>query len=157
MGSLTYYAYMYLSLFLCLLPVLLIGLAWRFSRAPLKQELPKKSVSLESLHQQVKSLKSEQALQKLKDSFYKHFKICPKDKESLWLDTIQILVASEFFELENAINFGQDLESANPNYQQKISNATGLALKNKEKKDRIGFFRDCRTKPFKRHYQYFRG
>ncbi|WQV01796.1 hypothetical protein KVK74_04105 [Helicobacter pylori] len=133
MGNLTYYAFMYLILFVCLFPVLLVGLVWRLSRPPLKQEMPK-SVSLESLKEQIKNLKSEPALQKLKNSFNERFKICPKDKETLWLETIQNLVASEFFELEDAINFGQELENANPNYQQKIANATGLALKNKKEK-----------------------
>ncbi len=133
MGNLTYYAYMYLILFVCLFPVLLVGLVWRLSRPPLKQEMPK-SVSLESLSEQIKNLKSEPALQKLKNSFNERFKICPKDKETLWLETIQNLVASEFFELEDAINFGQELENANPNYVQKIANATGLALKNKKEK-----------------------
>ncbi len=133
MGNLTYYAYMYLILFVCLFPVLLVGLVWRLSRPPLKQEMPK-GVSLESLSEQIKNLKSEPALQKLKNSFNERFKICPKDKETLWLETIQNLVASEFFELEDAINFGQELENANPNYAQKIANATGLALKNKKEK-----------------------
>ncbi|WP_033771536.1 hypothetical protein [Helicobacter pylori] len=133
MGNLTYYAFMYLILFACLFPVLLVGLFWRLSRPPLKQEMPK-SVSLESLSEQIKNLKSEPALQKLKNSFNERFKICPKDKETLWLETIQNLVASEFFELEDAINFGQELENANPNYAQKIANATGLALKNKKEK-----------------------
>ncbi|EQD88877.1 hypothetical protein KVK26_02980 [Helicobacter pylori] len=133
MGNLTYYAFTYLILFVCLFPVLLVGLFWRLSRPPLKQEMPK-SVSLESLKEQIKNLKSEPALQKLKNSFNERFKICPKDKETLWLETIQNLVSSEFFELEDAINFGQELENANPNYQQKIANATGLALKNKKEK-----------------------
>ncbi|AGT73913.1 hypothetical protein HPSA20_0675 [Helicobacter pylori SouthAfrica20] len=133
MGNLTYYAFMYLILFACLFPVLFVGLVWRLSRPPLKQEMPK-SVSLESLSEQIKNLKSEPALQKLKNSFNERFKICPKDKETLWLETIQNLVSSEFFELEDAISFGQELENANPNYQQKIANATGLALKNKKEK-----------------------
>ncbi|WQS13563.1 hypothetical protein KVC03_03390 [Helicobacter pylori] len=134
MGNLAYYAYMYLILFVCLLPVLLVGLAWRLSRASLKPEMPNKSLSLEDLSEQVKNLKSESALEKLKNSFNERFKICPKDKETLWLETIQNLVASEFFELESAINFGQELENANPSYAQKIANATGLALKNKKEK-----------------------
>ncbi|GAA6802968.1 hypothetical protein HpCHN86_06650 [Helicobacter pylori] len=134
MGNLIYYAYMYLILFICLLPVLLVGLVWRLSRPPLKQNLPNKSLSLENLNEQIKNLKSAPALEKLKNNFNERFKICPKDKETLWLETIQKLVASEFFELEDAINFGQELENANPNYQQKIANATGLALKNKKEK-----------------------
>ncbi|WQS08589.1 hypothetical protein KVE43_03200 [Helicobacter pylori] len=134
MGNLAYYAYMYLILFVCLLPVLLVGLAWRFYRTSLKPEMPNKSLSLEDLSEQVKNLKSESALEKLKNSFNERFKICPKDKETLWLETIQNLVASEFFELESAINFGQELENANPSYAQKIANATGLALKNKKEK-----------------------
>ncbi|GAA7798780.1 hypothetical protein JP0178_14940 [Helicobacter pylori] len=134
MGNLIYYAYMYLILFVCLLPVLLMGLAWRFFRPPLKQNIPNKSLSLEDLSEQIKNLKSAQALEKLKNSFNERFKICPNDKETLWLETIQNLVASEFFELEDAINFGQELESANPSHAQKIANATGLALKNKKEK-----------------------
>ncbi len=134
MGNLIYYAYMYLILFVCLLPVLLVGLVWRLSRPPLKQNLPNKSFSLEDLSEQIKNLKSAQALEKLKNSFNERFKICPNDKETLWLETIQNLVASEFFELEDAINFGQELENANPSYAQKIANATGLALKNKKEK-----------------------
>ncbi|AFX89965.1 hypothetical protein [Helicobacter pylori] len=134
MGNLAYYAYMYLILFVCLLPMLLVGLAWRFYRTSLKPEMPNKSLSLEDLSEQVKNLKSESALEKLKNSFNERFKICPKDKETLWLETIQNLVASEFFELESAINFGQELENANPSYAQKIANATGLALKNKKEK-----------------------
>ncbi len=133
MGNLTYYAYMYLILLVCLLPVLLVGLAWRLSRPPLKN-IPNKSLSLEDLNEQIKNLKSAPALEKLKNSFNERFKICPKDKETLWLETIQNLVASEFFELEDAINFGQELENANPNHAQKIANATGLALKNKKEK-----------------------
>ncbi len=133
MGNLTYYAYMYLILLVCLLPVLLVGLAWRFFRPPLKN-IPNKSLSLEDLSEQIKNLKSAPALEKLKNSFNERFKICPKDKETLWLEVIQNLVASEFFELEDAINFGQELENANPNYAQKIANATGLALKNKKEK-----------------------
>ncbi len=101
---------------------------------PLKQNIPNKSLSLEDLSEQIKNLKSAPALEKLKNDFNERFKICPKDKETLWLETIQNLVASEFFELEDAINFGQELENANPNYQQKIANATGLALKNKKEK-----------------------
>ncbi|WRA18080.1 hypothetical protein KVK73_03395 [Helicobacter pylori] len=134
MGNLTYYAYMYLILFVCLLPVLLVGLVWRLTRPPLKQNIPNKSLSLENLNEQIKNLQSVLALEKLKNSFNERFKICPKDKETLWLETIQKLVASEFFELEDAINFGQELENANPNYRQKIANATGLALKNKKEK-----------------------
>ncbi len=134
MGNLIYYAYMYLILFICLLPVLLVGLVWRLSRPTLKQNIPNKSFSLENLNEQVKNLKSSPALEKLKNSFNDRFKICPKDKETLWLETIQNLVASEFFELESAINFGQELENANPSYAQKIANATGLALKNKKEK-----------------------
>ncbi|WQT41231.1 hypothetical protein KVF00_03420 [Helicobacter pylori] len=134
MGNLIYYAYMYLILFVCLLPVLLVGLVWRLSRPPLKQNLLNKSLSLKDLSEQVKNLKSAQALEKLKKSFNERFKICPKDKETLWLETIQNLVASEFFELEDAINFGQELEKANPSHAQKIANATGLALKNKKEK-----------------------
>ncbi len=134
MGNLIYYAYMYLILFICLLPVLLVGLVWRLSRPPLKQNIPNKSLSLEDLSEQIKNLKSTQALEKLKNSFNERFKICPNDKETLWLETIQNLVASEFFELEDAINFGQELENANPSYAQKIANATGLALKNKKEK-----------------------
>ncbi len=134
MGNLAYYAYMYLILFVCLLPVLVVGLVWRFYRASLKPEIPNKSLSLEDLSEQVKNLKSAQALEKLKNSFNERFKICPNDKETLWLETIQNLVASEFFELESAINFGQELENANPSYAQKIANATGLALKNKKEK-----------------------
>ncbi|MGL2901938.1 hypothetical protein ACQKA0_06135 [Helicobacter pylori] len=134
MGNLTYYAYMYLILFVCLLPVLLVGLVWRLTRPPLKQEMPNKSLSLENLNEQVKNLKSVPALEKLKNDFNERFKICPKNKETLWLETIQKLVASEFFELEDAINFGQELENANPNHAQKIANATGLALKNKKEK-----------------------
>ncbi|GAA7178600.1 hypothetical protein HpCK102_03460 [Helicobacter pylori] len=133
MGNLIYYAYMYLILFVCLLPVLLVGLAWRLSRPPLKQNISK-SLSLEYLSGQIKNLKSVQALEKLKNSFNERFKICPKDKETLWLEMIQNLVASEFFELEDAINFGQELENANPSHAQKIANATGLALKNKKEK-----------------------
>ncbi|GAA8198213.1 hypothetical protein HpDR150_06670 [Helicobacter pylori] len=79
-------------------------------------------------------LKGEVEISGAKNSFNERFKICPKDKETLWLETIQNLVASEFFELEDAINFGQELENANPNYRQKIANATGLALKNKKEK-----------------------
>ncbi|WQR66819.1 hypothetical protein KVD64_03065 [Helicobacter pylori] len=134
MSNLAYYAYMYLILFACLLPVLLVGLAWRLSRPPLKQNIPNKSLSLEGLNEQVKNLKNAPALEKLKNSFNERFKICPKDKETLWIETIQNLVASEFFELEDAINFGQELENANPSYAQKIANATGLALKNKKEK-----------------------
>ncbi len=134
MGNLTYYIYMYLILFVCLLPVLLVGLVWRLTRPPLKQNIPNKSLSLENLNEQVKNLKSAPALEKLKNDFNERFKICPKDKETLWLETIQKLVASEFFELEDAINFGQELENANPNHVQKIANATGLALKNKKEK-----------------------
>ncbi|MGN8423927.1 hypothetical protein ACR9KZ_01855 [Helicobacter pylori] len=134
MGNLTYYVYMYLILFVCLLPVLLMGLTWRLFRPPLKQNIPNKSLSLEYLSEQIKNLKSVQALEKLKNSFNERFKICPKDKETLWLETLQNLVASEFFELEDAINFGQELENTNPNYVQKIANATGLALKNKKEK-----------------------
>ncbi|WQR63932.1 hypothetical protein KVD98_03240 [Helicobacter pylori] len=134
MGNLIYYAYMYLILFACLLPVLLVGLAWRLSRPPLKQNLPNKSLSLKDLSEQVKNLKSVLALEKLKNSFNERFKIYPKDKETLWLETIQNLVASEFFELEDAIDFGQELEKANPSHAQKIANATGLALKNKKEK-----------------------
>ncbi|MCQ2939627.1 hypothetical protein [Helicobacter pylori] len=134
MGNLTYYIYMYLILFVCLLPVLLVGLVWRLTRPPLKQEIPNKSLSLENLNEQIKNLKSESALEKLKNDFNERFKICPKDKEALWLETIQKLVASEFFELEDAINFGQELENANPSHAQKIANATGLALKNKKEK-----------------------
>ncbi len=134
MGNLIYYAYMYLILFVCLLPVLLVGLVWRLSRPPLKQNLLNKSLSLKDLSEQIKNLKSAQALEKLKKSFNERFKICLKDKETLWLETIQNLVASEFFELEDAINFGQELEKANPSHAQKIANATGLALKNKKEK-----------------------
>ncbi|WP_121502857.1 hypothetical protein [Helicobacter pylori] len=134
MGNLTYYAYMYLILFVCLLPVLLVGLVWKLTRPPLKQNIPNKSLSLENLNEQIKNLQSVPALEKLKNDFNERFKICPKDKETLWLETIQKLVASEFFELEDAINFGQELENANPNYRQKIANATGLALKNKKEK-----------------------
>ncbi|ADO02251.1 hypothetical protein KVM08_03090 [Helicobacter pylori] len=134
MGNLTYYAYMYLILFICLIPVFLGGLVWRLSRPPLKQEIPNKNLSLENLNEQIKNLQSVPALEKLKNNFNERFKICPKDKETLWLETIQNLVASEFFELEDAINFGQELENANPNYRQKIANATGLALKNKKEK-----------------------
>ncbi|OPG54643.1 hypothetical protein BGL76_02810 [Helicobacter pylori] len=134
MGNLTYYAYMYLILFVCLLPVLLVGLIWRLTRPPLKQNIPNKSLSLENLNEQIKNLQSAPALEKLKNRFNERFKIFPKDKETLWLETIQNLVASEFFELEDAINFGQELENANPNYRQKIANATGLALKNKKEK-----------------------
>ncbi|QQX49538.1 hypothetical protein [Helicobacter pylori] len=134
MGNLAYYAYMYLILFACLLPVLLVGLAWRLSRPPLKQNISNKSFSLEGLNEQVKNLKSAPTLEKLKNSFNERFKICPKDKETLWLETIQNLVASEFFELEDAINFGQDLENANPSHAQKIANSTGLAIKNKKEK-----------------------
>ncbi|GAA7525753.1 hypothetical protein ckin24_07990 [Helicobacter pylori] len=134
MGNLTYYAYMYLILFVCLLPVLLVGLVWRLTRPPLKQNIPNKSLSLENLNEQIKNLQSVTALEKLKNRFNERFKICSKDKETLWLETIQNLVASEFFELEDAINFGQELENANPNYRQKIANATGLALKNKKEK-----------------------
>ncbi|PUB93216.1 hypothetical protein E5P56_02955 [Helicobacter pylori] len=134
MGNLTYYAYMYLILFVCLIPVFLGGFVWRLSRPPLKQNIPNKSLSLENLNEQIKNLKSAPALEKLKNDFNERFKICPKDKETLWLETIQKLVASEFFELEDAINFGQELESANPNHAQKIANATGLALKNKKEK-----------------------
>ncbi|MFP6123205.1 hypothetical protein ACLGAH_06260 [Helicobacter pylori] len=134
MGNLTYYAYMYLILFVCLLPVLLMGLVWRLTRPPLKQNIPNKSLSLENLSEQIKNLKSVPALEKLKNDFNERFKICPKDKETLWLETIQKLVASEFFELEDAINFGQELENANPSHAQKIANATGLALKNKKEK-----------------------
>ncbi|GAA9599195.1 hypothetical protein UBN86_04280 [Helicobacter pylori] len=134
MGNLIYYVYMYLILFVCLLPVLLVGFAWRLSRPPLKQNLPNKSLSLENLNEQIKNLKSAPALEKLKNDFNERFKICPKDKENLWLETIQKLVASEFFELEDAINFGQELENANPSHAQKIANATGLALKNKKEK-----------------------
>ncbi|GAA9316651.1 hypothetical protein BTM393_14650 [Helicobacter pylori] len=134
MGNLIYYAYMYLILFACLLPVLLVGLVWRLSRPPLKQNLPNKSLSLKDLSEQIKNLKSTPALENLKNSFNERFKICPKDKETLWLETIQNLVASEFFELEDAINFGQELEKANPSHAQKIANATGLALKNKKEK-----------------------
>ncbi|MGN8366559.1 hypothetical protein ACR9JV_06710 [Helicobacter pylori] len=134
MGNLTYYAYMYLILFVCLLPVLLVGLVWRLTRPPLKQNIPNKSLSLENLNEQIKNLQSAPALEKLKNRFNERFKIFPKDKETLWLETIQNLVASEFFELEDAINFGQELENANPNYRQKIANATGLALKNKKEK-----------------------
>ncbi|WP_033765409.1 hypothetical protein [Helicobacter pylori] len=134
MGNLTYYAFMYLILFACLFPVLLVGLFWRLSRPPLKQEMPNKSLSLENLNEQIKNLKSVPALEKLKNDFNERFKICPKDKETLWLETIQKLVASEFFELEDAINFGQELENANPSHVQKIANATGLALKNKKEK-----------------------
>ncbi|MEJ8622274.1 hypothetical protein MMN32_03065 [Helicobacter pylori] len=134
MGNLTYYAYMYLILSVCLLPVLLVGLVWRITRPPLKQEMPNKSLSLENLNEQIKNLKNAPALEKLKNDFNERFKICPKDKETLWLETIQKLVASEFFELEDAINFGQELENANPNHAQKIANATGLALKNKKEK-----------------------
>ncbi|BAW75023.1 hypothetical protein [Helicobacter pylori] len=134
MGNLIYYAYMYLILFVCLLPVLLVGLVWRLSRPPLKQNMPNKSLSLKDLSEQIKNLKSAQALEKLKNSFNERFKIYPKDKETLWLETIQNLVASEFFELEDAINFGQELEKANPSHAQKIANATGLALKNKKEK-----------------------
>ncbi|WRB78921.1 hypothetical protein KVE81_03675 [Helicobacter pylori] len=134
MGNLIYYAYMYLILFACLLPVLLVGLVWRLSRPPLKQNIPNKSLSLKDLSEQIKNLKSAQALEKLKNSFNERFKIYPKDKETLWLETIQNLVASEFFELEDAINFGQELEKANPSHVQKIANATGLALKNKKEK-----------------------
>ncbi len=134
MGNLIYYAYMYLILFVCLLPVLVVGLAWRLSRPSLKQNLPNKSLSLEDLSEQIKNLKSAPALEKLKNSFNERFKICPNDKETLWLETIQNLVSSEFFELESAINFGQELENANPSYAQKIANATGLALKNKKEK-----------------------
>ncbi|GAA8344576.1 hypothetical protein HpDR29_01440 [Helicobacter pylori] len=134
MGNLTYYAYMYLILFVCLLPVLLVGLVWRLTRPPLKQNIPNKSLSLENLNEQIKNLKSVPALEKLKNRFNERFKICPKDKETLWLETIQKLVASEFFELEDAINFGQELENANPSHAQKIANATGLALKNKKEK-----------------------
>ncbi|AFH97777.1 hypothetical protein HG560_03665 [Helicobacter pylori] len=134
MGNLAYYAYMYLILFICLLPVLLVGLAWRLSRPPLKQNIPNKNLSLEYLSEQVKNLKSAPTLEKLKNSFNERFKICPKDKETLWLETIQNLVASEFFELEDAINFGQDLENANPSHAQKIANSTGLAIKNKKEK-----------------------
>ncbi len=101
---------------------------------PLKQNLPNKSLSLEDLSEQIKNLKSAPALEKLKNDFNERFKICPKDKETLWLETIQNLVASEFFELEDAINFGQELENANPSHAQKIANATGLALKNKKEK-----------------------
>ncbi|BCI99910.1 hypothetical protein [Helicobacter pylori] len=133
MGNLIYYAYMYLILFVCLLPVLLVGLVWRLSRPPLKQNLPNKSLSLENLSEQIKNLKSAPALEKLKNSFNERFKICPKE-ETLWLETIQNLVASEFFELEDAINFGQELEKANPSHAQKIANATDLALKNKKEK-----------------------
>ncbi|ADO03865.1 hypothetical protein HPCU_03515 [Helicobacter pylori Cuz20] len=134
MGNLIYYAYMYLILFICLLPVLLVGLAWRLSRPPSKQNIPNKNLSLEYLSEQVKNLKSAPTLEKLKNSFNERFKICPKDKETLWLETIQNLVASEFFELEDAINFGQDLENANPSHAQKIANSTGLAIKNKKEK-----------------------
>ncbi len=134
MGNLIYYAYMYLILFVCLLPVLLVGLVWRLSRPPLKQNLPNKSLSLENLSEQIKNLKSVPTLEKFKNSFNERFKIFPKDKETLWLETIQNLVASEFFELEDAINFGQELEKANPSHAQKIANATGLALKNKKEK-----------------------
>ncbi|EJB66847.1 hypothetical protein [Helicobacter pylori] len=134
MGNLTYYAYMYLILFVCLLPVLLVGLVWRLTRPPLKQNIPNKSLSLENLNERIKNLQSVPALEKLKNDFNERFKICPKDKETLWLETIQKLVASEFFELEDAINFGQELENANPNYRQKIANTTGLALKNKKEK-----------------------
>ncbi|QQW96442.1 hypothetical protein HG558_02985 [Helicobacter pylori] len=134
MGNLAYYAYMYLILSICLLPVLLVGLAWRLSRPPSKQNIPNKNLSLEYLSEQVKNLKSAPTLEKLKNSFNERFKICPKDKETLWLETIQNLVASEFFELEDAINFGQDLENANPSHAQKIANATGLAIKNKKEK-----------------------
>ncbi|KOO66923.1 hypothetical protein [Helicobacter pylori] len=134
MGNLIYYVYMYLILFVCLLPVLLVGLAWRLSRPPLKQNLSNKSLSLKDLSEQIKNLKSAPALEKLKNSFNERFKICPNDKETLWLETIQNLVASEFFELEDAINFGQELENANPSHVQKIANATGSALKNKKEK-----------------------
>ncbi|MDU9711300.1 hypothetical protein RGC52_06125 [Helicobacter pylori] len=134
MGNLAYYAYMYLILFVCLLPVLLVGLVWRLTRPPLKQNIPNKNLSLENLNERIKNLKSAPALEKLKNDFNECFKICPKDKETLWLETIQKLVASEFFELEDAINFGQELENANPSHAQKIANATGLALKNKKEK-----------------------
>ncbi|WP_104748629.1 hypothetical protein [Helicobacter cetorum] len=135
MGSLSYYAYLYLSLFICLLPILLLGLALRFSLAPTKvKPKAKKPLTLEALHQQIKAIQNEQSLQEIKESFYKYFKLCPEEKLNLWLETIQELIASEFFELESAIKFGQDLEDANPNHQQEISNSAGLALKNKEKK-----------------------
>ncbi|EQD93369.1 hypothetical protein L935_05315, partial [Helicobacter pylori PZ5086] len=51
MGNLAYYAYMYLILFVCLLPVLLVGLVWRLTRPPLKQNIPNKSLSLENLNE----------------------------------------------------------------------------------------------------------
>ena len=105
---------------LCMLAACVInGACLEAYSPPLKQNIPNKSLSLENLNEQIKNLKSVPALEKLKNDFNERFKICPKDKETLWLETIQKLVASEFFELEDAINFGQELENANPNYQQK--------------------------------------
>ncbi|MCQ2779520.1 UDP-N-acetylglucosamine 1-carboxyvinyltransferase, partial [Helicobacter pylori] len=81
MGNLTYYAYMYLILFVCLLPVLLVGLAWRLSRPPLKQNIPNKSLSLENLSEQIKNLKSPPPLKKNKKNIKERFKICPQKKK----------------------------------------------------------------------------
>ncbi|AFI04207.1 hypothetical protein [Helicobacter cetorum] len=135
MGSLNYYLYLYLGLFICLIPILLLGLALRFALAPTKTKSKANQIpTLESLHQQVKGIKNEKSLRNCQETFIQYFKICPEDKLNLWLEVIQELIASEFFELENAIKFGQDLETTNPNYQQEISNSAGLALKNKEKK-----------------------
>ncbi|WP_104760981.1 hypothetical protein [Helicobacter cetorum] len=135
MGSLNYYLYLYLGLFICLIPILLLGLALRFALAPAKTKSQANQIpTLESLHQQVKGIKNEKSLRNCQEIFIQYFKICPEDKLNLWLEVIQELIASEFFELENAIKFGQDLETTNPNYQQEISNSAGLALKNKEKK-----------------------
>ncbi|PAF43809.1 hypothetical protein [Helicobacter sp. 11S03491-1] len=113
------------------LPIVMMGFAWII----LQKSTTHKAVALRDIELLVDGSKKPEDFEQAISKFLKYFKSLPQGKKDLkyWLEIVEKIASSEYFDSNYANEFTEELENANEDIQKDIADKITTALKNRKK------------------------
>lgn len=131
MYDIWFYIFFWLVAILLALPIILIGFVWLFMQRPIANE----KLTLQTIQVILNTIKTKEDFQIFLRKFLKNFIALPSNESDckVWFALVEKMAYSKFLDIDEVVQFGQELENANVENQKEIANTISMVLKTRKK------------------------
>lgn len=131
MYDIWFYIFFWLVAIFLALPIILIGFVWLFMQRPIANE----KLTLQTIQVVLNTIKTKEDFQIFLRKFLKNFIALPSNESDckVWFALVEKMAYSKFLDIDEVVQFGQELENANVENQKEIANTISMVLKTRKK------------------------
>lgn len=131
MYDIWFYVFFWLVAILFALPIVFIGFVWLFMQRPATNE----KLTLQTIQVILNTIKTKEDFQIFLRKFLKNFITLPSDENDrkVWFALVEKMAYSKLLDIDEVVEFGQELENANAESQKEIANTISMVLKTRKK------------------------